>query len=65
MIKNDTRNGAESMGLLNQTCTIEKGKQAYILVLQSNPIEDISYTQDISIVISDGEIIDINKTLSK
>ncbi len=65
VLKIATRNGAESMGLLNQTGTIEKGKQADILVLQSNPIEDISNTQDISMVISDGEIIDRNKTLSK
>ena len=65
VLKIATRNGAESMGLLNQTGTIEKGKQADILVLQSNPIEDISNTQDISMVISDGEIIDRNKALSK
>ncbi len=65
VLKIATRNGAESMGLLNQTGAIEKGKQADILVLQSNPIEDISNTQDISMVISDGEIIDRNETLSK
>ena len=65
VLKIATRNGAESMGLLNQTGTIEKGKQADILVLQSNPIEDISNTQDISMVISDGEIIDRNKALSQ
>lgn len=65
VLKIATRNGAESMGLLNQTGAIEKGKQADILVLQSNPIEDISNTQDISMVISDGEIIDRNKALSK
>lgn len=65
VIKIATRNGAESMGLLNQTGTIEKGKQADILVLHSNPIEDISNTQDISMVISDGKIIDRNKALSQ
>ncbi|HZH38439.1 MAG TPA: amidohydrolase family protein [Bacillales bacterium] len=65
VLKIATRNGAESMGLSNQTGAIEKGKQADILVLQSNPIEDISNTQDISMVISDGEIIDRNKALSK
>ncbi len=65
VLKIATRNGAESMGLLNQTGAIEKGKQADILVLQSNPIENISNTQDISMVISDGEIIDRNETLSK
>ena len=60
-----TRNGAESLGILNQTGTIEKGKQADILVLHSNPIEDISNTQDIYMVISDGKIIDRNKILSR
>jgi imidazolonepropionase-like amidohydrolase len=62
VLKIATKNGAESMGLLNQTGTIEKGKQADILVLQSNPIEDISNTQDIYMVISDGEIIKRQET---
>ena len=60
-----TRNGAESLGIINQTGTIEKGKQADILVLKSNPIEDISNSQDICMVISDGKIIDRDKILSR
>ena len=31
-----TKNGAQSMGILNSTGTIEKGKQADMLVLLSN-----------------------------
>ena len=35
------------MGISNFTGTIEKGKQADMLVLLSNPIENISNTQNI------------------
>jgi imidazolonepropionase-like amidohydrolase len=59
-----TRNGAESLGILNQTGTIEKGKQADIVVLSSNPIDDIRNTVDIDMIVSDGEIIDRDEILS-
>jgi imidazolonepropionase-like amidohydrolase len=35
------------MGILNSIGTIEKGKQADMLVLLSNPIENISNIQNI------------------
>ena len=45
VIRIATRNGAESLGILNNTGTIEKGKQADMLVLLSNPLENISNTK--------------------
>jgi imidazolonepropionase-like amidohydrolase len=53
-----TKNGAQSMGILNSTGTIEKGKQADMLVLLSNPIENISNTQKILMVINNGKVVD-------
>jgi imidazolonepropionase-like amidohydrolase len=53
VIKIATRNGAEALDLMNQTGTIELGKQADILILSANPIEDIENTK----IISNGRII--------
>ena len=58
VIKIATRNGAESLGILNQTGTIEKGKDADMIILSSNPIDDISNIKEIEAVISDGKVID-------
>ena len=64
VIRIATRNGAESLGILNNTGTIEKGKQADMIVLPSSPLEDISNTKNIEMVISNGKIVDRNKVLS-
>jgi imidazolonepropionase-like amidohydrolase len=58
VIKIATENGAEALGLINQTGTIEPGKQADILILSANPLEDIKNTKRIDAVISDGRIIE-------
>src|SRR5918996_3776820 len=57
VIKIATKNGAEALDLINQTGTIEPGKQADILILSANPIEDIENTKSIDAVISNGVII--------
>jgi imidazolonepropionase-like amidohydrolase len=56
-IKIATRNGAEALDLINQTGTIEPGKQADILILSANPAEDIENTNRIDSVISNGKIM--------
>jgi imidazolonepropionase-like amidohydrolase len=53
-----TKNGAEALRILNSTGTIEEGKQADIVVLSSNPIENISNTKNIYMIINNGKIID-------
>src|ERR671918_1196235 len=58
VIKIATKNGAEALDLINQTGTIEPGKQADILILSANPIEDIENTKRIDAVISNGRIIE-------
>jgi imidazolonepropionase-like amidohydrolase len=53
-----TKNGAEALDLMNQTGTIELGKQADILILSANPVEAIENTKRICAVISNGRIIE-------
>ena len=57
VIKIATRNGAEALNLINQTGTIEPGKQADILILSANPAEDIENTNRIDSVISNGKFM--------
>jgi imidazolonepropionase-like amidohydrolase len=57
VIKIATKNGAEALDLMKQTGTLEHGKQADILILSANPLEDIKNTKRIDAVISNGEII--------
>jgi imidazolonepropionase-like amidohydrolase len=62
VIRIATRNGAEALDLMDQTGTIEPGKQADILILSSNPVEDIENTKQIEKVISNGVIIERQNT---
>jgi imidazolonepropionase-like amidohydrolase len=58
VMKIATKNGAEALDLMNQTGTIELGKQADILILSANPVEAIENTKRIYAVISNGRIIE-------
>src|SRR5918994_2189180 len=58
VVKIATINGAEALNLINQTGTIEPGKQADILILSANPAEDIENTNRIDSVISNGKIVE-------
>jgi imidazolonepropionase-like amidohydrolase len=51
-----TRNGAENLGILNETGTVEEGKIADLIVLSKNPIQDIRNTRSIETVIKQGQI---------
>lgn len=53
-----TRNAAESVGLLETVGTVEVGKLADMVLLEANPLEDISNIRKISSVIRDGKVID-------
>lgn len=53
-LETGTRNAAESMGRLDEFGTIEPGKRADLILLNSNPLEDISATRERSGVMLKG-----------
>lgn len=55
ILQTATVNGAKFMGRLNSIGTIEEGKEADIVILNSNPLTDIKSTQDIYAVINNGQ----------
>lgn len=57
IVKIATGNGAKALSIINQTGTIEPDKQADILILSANPIEDIENIGKIDAVISNARII--------
>ncbi len=61
VIKIATNNGAKALGIINETGTIEPEKDADILILSANPVEDIRNTKNIDAVISNGRIIERSK----
>jgi imidazolonepropionase-like amidohydrolase len=58
VIKVATRNGAQALGIEKDVGTIEPGKQADMIVLSENPLDDISNTKKIEAVINNGQLID-------
>jgi len=51
-----TMNGAESIGLEKQVGSLEPGKLADLLVLNSNPVEDIYNSRDLQYVVKNGVV---------
>jgi imidazolonepropionase-like amidohydrolase len=63
VIKIATRNGADALGILNKVGTVENGKEADMIVLAANPIDNISNTKKIEAIINDGKLVDREKIL--
>jgi hypothetical protein len=57
-IQSATLHGAEILRLNSRLGTIEKGKLADLVVLDANPLENISNTKKISRVIKAGHVVD-------
>jgi Tol biopolymer transport system component/imidazolonepropionase-like amidohydrolase len=51
-----TMNGAESIGLEKQIGSLEPGKLADLLVLNSNPLDDIHNSRDLEYVVKNGVV---------
>jgi imidazolonepropionase-like amidohydrolase len=51
-----TMNGAESIGLEKQIGSLEPGKLADLLVLNSNPLDDIRNSRDMEYVVKNGVV---------
>ena len=58
IIKIATYNGATTLGIENDVGTVESGKQADMVILSENPLDEISNTREIETVIVDGQFID-------
>jgi imidazolonepropionase-like amidohydrolase len=53
-----TRNGAQLLGLVRETGSVEVGKYADFVVLDANPLDDITNTRRISSVFRKGVAVD-------
>jgi imidazolonepropionase-like amidohydrolase len=64
IIKIATRNGAHALGIEEEVGTVEAGKQADMIILSDNPLDDINNTRKIEAVISDGQFVNrrLNET---
>jgi imidazolonepropionase-like amidohydrolase len=51
-----TKNGAELLGLDDQTGTVEIGKEADLILLAKSPMADIMALQDVLMVVSNGQM---------
>jgi len=52
-----TRNAAENLGKMSELGTIEEGKLADMIVVSGDPLEDISNTRCISLMMKNGKIL--------
>jgi imidazolonepropionase-like amidohydrolase len=53
-----TKNAADYLGKLDSTGTVEQGKTADLVLLDANPLSDISNTEKISSVVLNGKLLD-------
>ena len=53
-----TLNGAKALGVESRTGSIEVGKEATMLVVEGNPLQDVKAIEAISFVIFKGERVD-------
>ena len=58
ILRTATTNPAEYLAQLNDLGGISKGKRADLLLLNSNPLDDIRHTTDIAAVIISGKVMD-------
>lgn len=56
-LKTVTYNPARYLGLLDSLGTVEQGKTADLVLLEANPLDDISNTQRINAVIMNGRYL--------
>lgn len=52
-----TRNAAIAIGLGSEVGTIEVGKRADLLILGSDPLEDVAALEEVLVIIKDGAIV--------
>ncbi len=52
-----TRTAAEACGVLDKVGTLEPGKEADILVVERNPLEDVRHLRDVVAVLKGGSVV--------
>jgi imidazolonepropionase-like amidohydrolase len=57
LLKAATYNNAKTFNLLDSIGSIEVGKKANLLILNSNPLESISAYNDIDVIINQGKVL--------
>ena len=60
-----TANGAKALNLSEKTGTVEEGKDADLVLLRANPLEDISNTRSIEHVVLDGQVLNPSELLDE
>jgi imidazolonepropionase-like amidohydrolase len=60
-----TRNGAIASQALDRYGTLEAGKLADILLLDANPLDDITNIRKLSIVMKEGRVVDLDRLPEK
>ena len=56
-----TRNGAEACRALDDYGTLEQGKMADLLVLDANPLDDITNIRKLHLVMKEGRLVDTDR----
>ncbi|MEA2006399.1 MAG: amidohydrolase family protein [Acidobacteriota bacterium] len=60
-----TRNCAEMCGVLDELGTVEQGKIADLIVVEENPLENISNLRKLKMVFKDGKLVNLAKDEGK
>jgi imidazolonepropionase-like amidohydrolase len=63
IIQAGTRNAAVHPGRENEIGTLEAGKLADIIIVEGNPLEDLTALHNIEVVIKDGEMVVDNRSI--
>lgn len=58
-----TKNGAEAIGLGDRLGTLEAGKFADLFVMEGNPLEDITNTRNVKLIMKDGRLYNPERLL--
>ena len=58
-----TKTSAECLGMEDEIGTLEAGKSADVIVVNGNPLEDITKLHDVNTIISQGTLVKRENTL--